>query len=247
MGGTLELNDYVVVDLEMTGLRMKEDKIIEIGAVKVRNHQVVDTYGTLVNSGRTISEKTTSITGISQEMVETGMQEDEAIEGLLDFIGELPIVGHNVIFDYSFLAQWAVNHKKEIPMCGVDTLKLARRLLPGPQSKKLEDLCTYFQIQRERGHRALDDAIETQKLYEIFLEMMKQQKLEPEPPKPLLVKVKKQTKATAHQLQRLEEFRKLYGITEPLELEALTRSQASRLMDQYRSRFGAIKKEDSTE
>ena len=79
MGGTLELNDYVVVDLEMTGLRMKEDKIIEIGAVKVRNHQVVDTYGTLVNSGRTISEKTTSITGISQEMVETGMQEDEAI------------------------------------------------------------------------------------------------------------------------------------------------------------------------
>ena len=132
-------------------------------------------------------------------------------------------------------------------MCGVDTLKLARRLLPGPQSKKLEDLCTYFQIQRERGHRALDDAIETQKLYEIFLEMMKQQKLEPEPPKPLLVKVKKQTKATAHQLQRLEEVRKLYGITEPLELEALTRSQASRLMDQYRSRFGAIKKEDSTE
>ena len=77
--------------------------------------------------------------------------------------------------------------------------------------------------------------------------MMKQQKLEPEPPKPLLVKVKKQTKATAHQLQRLEEVRKLYGITEPLELEALTRSQASRLMDQYRSRFGAIKKEDSTE
>ena len=76
------MNDYVVVDLEMTGLRMKEDKIIEIGAVKVRNHQVVDTYGTLVNSGRTISEKTTSITGISQEMVETGMQEDEAIEGL---------------------------------------------------------------------------------------------------------------------------------------------------------------------
>ena len=73
------MNDYVVVDLEMTGLRMKEDKIIEIGAVKVRNHQVVDTYGTLVNSGRTISEKTTSITGISQEMVETGMQEDEAI------------------------------------------------------------------------------------------------------------------------------------------------------------------------
>ena len=67
-------------------------------------------------------------------------------------------MGHNLGFDYSFLKQWAVNQKIPLELSACDTLRIARALLPGAQSKKLESLCEYFQIEREHFHRTLDDA-----------------------------------------------------------------------------------------
>ena len=110
------MRDYTVLDLEMTGLSAKTDKIIEIGAIKVRDGRVTDTYGTLVNSGQPVPERIRELTGITGEMAAAGEPEDEAVAFLLDFIGEDVIVGHNVRFDYSFLKQWAVNHKRPLQM-----------------------------------------------------------------------------------------------------------------------------------
>ncbi len=236
-------NDYTVVDLEMTGLAVKEDKIIEIGAVKVRDGQVTETYGMLVNPHKTIPARVQEITGITNEMVEHAMEPEEAIPGLLKFIGEDVIVGQNIIFDYSFLKQWAVNQKMQLELRAYDTLKFARKLLPPEQPKNLEALCTYYEISRENAHRALDDAIETQQIFakmvdeicalgvdESWGELLK--------PKLLQYKVKKQTPATKHQVERLKEFRELHHIEAPIEWETLTRSQASRIMDQYYVKFG---------
>ena len=123
--------DYTVVDLEMTGLTPKQDKIIEIGAVKVRGRKVIDTYGTLVKSARPIPDRVSKLTGITNEMMENGMGEDQAIQTLLSFIGDDVIVGHNISFDYSFLKQWAVNRKAPLQMSACDTLRIAGHCFRG--------------------------------------------------------------------------------------------------------------------
>ena len=155
--------DYTVLDLEMTGLAPKRDKVIEIGAVRVRNGEIADT---LVRPGMSIPETVVQLTGITDEMAALGKEENVAMQELLQFIGDDILVGHNLIFDYSFLKQWAVNQKIPLELSACDTLRIARALLPGAQSKKLESLCEYFQIEREHAHRALDDAVETYKVFE---------------------------------------------------------------------------------
>ena len=230
--------DYTVIDLEMTGLLAKTDKIIEIGAVRVRNGQVADTYGTLVNPQRAIPEKVQRLTGITDEMVKNGEKEDEAVEKLLEFIGEDILVGQNVIFDYSFVKQWAINHRRPLEMKAWDTLRLAQNLLPKEQPKKLEALCEYFHIERTRAHRALDDALETKLVFEKLVELAGEKEEELLKPKALQYKAKRQTPATAHQLERLKEFVEFHNIKEDIPYEKLTRSEASRLMDKYLAIYG---------
>jgi DNA polymerase-3 subunit alpha (Gram-positive type) len=232
--------DYVVIDMEMTGLSAKQNKVIEIGAVRVRDGKVTDTLELFVNPKCRIPEKITELTGITDEMVKTGLPEDEAMEQLLSFIGEDVIVGQNVNFDYSFLKQWEVNHKRKIERIGCDTLKIARHLLPPEQPKKSENLCEYFHIDRIRAHRALDDAMETG-LVSDFLKKLAEGKKELEKlfePKPLVYHAKKQTPATARQIQRLKEYCSMHQITDEIDYANLTRSEASRIMDKYLSRYG---------
>lgn len=233
-----QIEKYTVIDLEMTGLAVKEDKIIEIGAVKVREGNVVDTYTTLINPKQPILPHVQELTGITNEMVAEGMDMDEAVEGLLEFIGEDPIVGHNVSFDYSFLKQWATNKKRPLELLAYDTLKLARQILPGAQSKKLEALCEYYGIERKNAHRALDDAKETQIIFEKLITTLVESGKELPKPQQMLIKIKRQTPATKHQIERLKEYRLAHGLTEEINWETLTRSQASRIMDHYYATYG---------
>lgn len=232
--------DYVVIDMEMTGLSAKQNKVIEMGAVRVRDGKVTDTLELFVNPGCPIPEKITALTGITDEMVATGLPEDEAMEQLLSFIGEDVIVGQNVNFDYSFLKQWEVNHKRKAERIGCDTLKIARRLLPPEQPKKLENLCEYFHIERVRAHRALDDAIETGLVLEYLKELAEgNEELERLfEPKPLVYHAKRQTPATPRQIQRLKDYCCLHQITDEIDYANLTRSEASRIMDKYLARYG---------
>lgn len=238
-------NQYTVIDLEMTGLSVKEDKITEIGAVRVRDGSITETYGMLVNPHQPIPARVSEITGITDEMVKDAMEPDEALSGLLEFIGDDVIVGQNVKFDYSFLKQWAVNHKRPLALYAFDTLKLARKLLPSEQPKSLEALCSYYGIERVHGHRALDDAVQTQKLFAILVDAVQKDASLKErdkavylTPELIQYKVKKQTPATKHQIERLKEILTCFHIPDEPAWDTMTRSQASRLIDQYYASYG---------
>lgn len=229
------VTEYVVLDLEMTGLSAKTDQVIEIGALKIKENQIVATMECLVNPRCKIPTRVSELTGITDEMVSAGRDKEEAMAELLDFIEGSILVGQNILFDYSFLKQWAVNHKRPLEAKACDTLKLARVLLPVEQSKKLEDLCVYFGIERNREHRALDDAVET---WQVF-ERLKALALEREngdkylEPFELHYKAKKQSPATGKQIERLKSYRQQHQIEDEINWENLTKSEASRIMDRY--------------
>lgn len=229
------MNEYVVLDLEMTGLSAKTDQIIEIGAVKIKDNQIVDTFSCLVNPRGKIPTRVVELTGITDEMVSNGRDRDEAVSQLLSFIEGYILVGQNINFDYSFLKQWAVNHKQPLEAKACDTLKLARVLLPAEQPKKLESLCAYFDIERTRDHRALEDAIETWKIYEKLKELAAEKGLSEVylEPKTLEYHAKKQSPATARQIQKLKEYRESHKIYDEINWETLSKSEASRIMDKY--------------
>ena len=229
------INEYVVLDLEMTGLSAKTDQIIEIGAVKIKDHQVIDTMECLVNPRCKIPGRVSELTGITDEMVQQGKDRDEAVSELLDFLDGYVLVGQNINFDYSFLKQWAVNHKRPLEAKACDTLKLARVLLPAEQSKKLEDLCVYFGIERTREHRALDDAMETWQIFERLKVMAMERENGATYLQPITLnyKAKKQSPATPRQIQRLKDYRQTHQIVDEINWETLTKSEASRIMDRY--------------
>ena len=230
------IDNYVVIDLEMTGLNAKTDRIMEVGAARVREQKVTETFNVLVNPETNITERVTELTGISNEMAQNGEKAESVLPEFFTFLGEDILVGQNIIFDYSFLKQWAVNHKRTLSLNAYDTLKIARKCMPAEQSKKLEDLCEYFGVSRENAHRALDDAIETKQIFEKLLVLM-DERGELVESKPLVYKAKKQTPATAHQVRQLKELMAEYGIADVISWDNLTRSQASRLYDEYRSRY----------
>ena len=234
------LKDYVVIDLEMTGLNAKCDRILELGGVRVRDGKVVDTFSEIVNPGVKISEQITELTGITNEMAEQGKPQKETIASFLSFMGEDVLVGQNIMFDYSFLKQWAVNYKIPLECKAVDTLKLARIFLPEEQKKNLESLCAYFGVERKNAHRALDDALETAQIFEQLKANFGDGNEEAFEPKVLQYKAKRQTPATAQQLKYLQRFAQYHGIEIPELEEEMNRSEASRLTDRLIAQYGKM-------
>lgn len=232
----MKLKDYVAIDLEMTGVSPIEDRIIEIGAVRMRDGKPNETFQTFVNPKRPIPQRVIELTGISDEMVKDAPEEDVALEQFLDFLGEDTLVGHSIKFDYSFLKQWAVNKKRVLEKNACDTFKISRKLLPVEQPKSLEALCEYFQIERKKAHRALDDALETAELFEKLKELSEDESIFE--PKKLVYRAKRRTPATQKQLQALKEYRQKHNITDEINWEILTRNEVSRMMDKYYVIYG---------
>ena len=234
------IENYVVIDLEMTGLNAKTDAILEVGAVRVREGNVTDTYGTLLRTGRKLSEQVMELTGITEEMAQNGANPEDAMGEFFAFLGADILVGQNVIFDYSFLKQWAVNHNFAFERNAVDTLKLARRFLPAEQKKDLESLCTYFSIEREQAHRALDDALATKAVLECLKSAYGKTDEAAFAPYALCYKAKKQTPATKRQLEYLKKYTAYYGIVLEQSLDGMTKSEASRLTDRLILQYGKL-------
>ena len=103
------LEDYVVVDVEMTGLRIKADRILEIGAVKIESGIETAAFHCMVNPHMEIPPEITDLTGITNEMAAQGLEAAEAVREFAAFSRSLPLIGHNILFDYSFLKQAAVS------------------------------------------------------------------------------------------------------------------------------------------
>lgn len=227
----------VVLDLEMTGLNARTEKIIEIGAGKIRDGKVVETFGCFVNPGRTLNKKTVEITGITDEMIQGSEEFQQIMPGLLEFIGEDVLVGHNIIFDYSFLKKSVLNHMPKgakFERKGIDTLKIARRFLDGTQKKTLSALCEYYGITYV-PHRALNDALATWQLFEKLWMAYYETAPEAFEPKPLIYQVKKESPIMPKQIEQIQRLVSLYGVECPYDISGMTKNEASRYVDNLKS------------
>lgn len=233
------LTEYVAVDLEMTGLRLARDKILEIGAVHMRDHREEGRYHVMVNPQIDIPKKIQELTGITQEMAEQGKEPAQAVAEFLEFYQGCPLVGHNIAFDYGFLKQGAVNAGLDLETSVADTLKIARKLLPKEQKKTLEALCESYGIPLKEHHRALEDAVATARLFEILKEQYGERYPELFVPAPMQIKVKKQGPITPRQKKYLKELADYHKIELPL-VDGYTKSQASRLTDQLIAQYGRM-------
>ena len=236
------LEDYCVIDLEMTGLNPKHHKILEVAAVRVRKKEIVSESSMLIRQHQLLEEKITELTGIGQEMLAGAKEEDEVLDHFFGFLGEDILVGQNVIFDYSFLKQAAINRKMSFERKAADTLKIARRCLPALEKRTLDALCGYYGIEIGHHHRALDDAKATYLLYERLEKEFGAVQADVFEPKPLIYKAKRQTPATARQKKHLKELADYHKINLNLEWETLTRNEASRQVDRIISQYGRMLK-----
>lgn len=231
------LDTYVSIDLETTGLNPKRDKIIEIGAVKVVEGSITDTFETFVNPGRRLEERIVELTGIKDEDLEGAPYIEEVLPQLLEFLQDFPLLGHSILFDYSFLKKAAVDLKLSFEKQAVDTLKIARKYLADLEHRSLDFLCDYYQIPHH-AHRALADALATHILFGKLAEHYNKEEDELFVPMQLHFQVKRDTPATKAQKERLYRLLELHKIIPEADVEKLTRSEASRITDKLLARYG---------
>ena len=162
---------YVVFDIETTGFSAEKDKITEIGAAKIVNGKIVETFGELINPQINIPRHITEITGISNEMVKGKEPITGVLPKFLAFCKGSTLVAHNAKFDVSFVKQNAFNQGFEFNYEIVDTLSLARELLPQLENHKLQTVANELQVDLLNAHRATDDATATAKIFLKFVEM----------------------------------------------------------------------------
>lgn len=166
---------YVVFDLETTGFSPKNDSIIEIGAVKIKNGVIIDNFSEFVNPRRAIPYKITELTGITEDMVRDAKSIHDVLPRFLEFIGDAVVVAHNASFDCSFIAKNSNDLGLEFSPTVVDTVQVCRFLYPELKSVKLNLVAKYLGIKLESHHRAVDDAKATA---DILLECIKKIKEE---------------------------------------------------------------------
>lgn len=159
-------DDYVVIDLETTGFDPKWCDIIEIAALKVKNNIIVDTFSSLVNPLKKLSNFTKTLTGITDEMLKDAPEIKKILPEFLTFIDDSIVLGHNVNFDINFIYDNKIRIFNE-PFKNdyIDTLRISRKVLPNLHYHRLKDLAEYFSIDFEKQHRSLEDCIAAYKCY----------------------------------------------------------------------------------
>ncbi|KHS56631.1 MULTISPECIES: PolC-type DNA polymerase III [Terrisporobacter] len=164
---------FVIFDLETTGFSNKNDKITEIGAVKVENFKVVDRFSQLINPEKDISYKVQELTGITNDLIKDKPTIEEVLPKFVEFIGDSVLVAHNADFDMGFMQQKCREQNIEFKNTSVDTLTLARTLLPYMKRFRLNLIAKELGIPLLNHHRAVDDAEATAHIFIKFLEMIR--------------------------------------------------------------------------
>ena len=168
---------YVVFDIETTGFSAVTDRIIEIGAVKVEDGKITDKFSTFVNPKRPIPFRITELTSITDEMVIDSPDIETILPQFIEFIGDAVLVAHNASFDVGFIEQNCKRQKIEADFTYVDTVALARVLLPALNRFKLDTVAKALNISLENHHRAVDDAGCTAEIFVKFVQMLKERDL----------------------------------------------------------------------
>lgn len=230
-------DSYVSIDIETTGLNPKRDKIIEIGAVKVIDGVKTESFSTLVNPARRLEQTIIELTGINDDELAEAPYIENVLPELMDFLEELPLLGHSILFDYSFIRKAAVDNNLSFEKNGIDTLKLSRRFLADLEHRRLDYLCDYYGIPHN-AHRAFSDAEATVELYGRLVDNFFETDSSLFSLTPLVFKVKRDTPAAKQQKERLYKLLEKHKITLGADVERLTKSEASRFIDRIFAEYG---------
>ena len=241
------IDSFICLDLETTGLNPKTDKIIEIGAVRIENGVETGTFETFVNPGRLLEDRIVELTGITDDDLRGAPVISEVLPQFIEFTKGLPLLGHSVLFDFSFIKKAAVNQKLTFERDGVDTLKIARKYLPELPHRSLGYLCEHYGIEHH-AHRALQDVRATIKLHEILWEKFGPQEMLTDTsenkknslftPAKLIYQAKKDSPITKNQKERLYKLINQHKIKTDYDIDKLTKSEASRYTDRILAEYG---------
>ena len=167
-------DEIVCFDIETTGLKVTQEAITEIGAVRLRNGEIVETFQTFVDPERRLTPEIIGLTGITDEMLRGAPKLKDALTAFLAFAGNAPLAAHNAEFDISFIR--AGCRKCSIPFepTYIDTLILAQNLLPGLGKYKLDIVAEHLQLPQFNHHRASDDAVPVAQMLTKFFPMLEE-------------------------------------------------------------------------
>ncbi len=233
-------DSYIALDLETTGLNPKLDRIIEIGAIRVEHGQETGRFHTMLDPHRELEGRTVELTGITLDMLKGAPDIVDILDEFLNFCGELPLLGHHIIFDYSFVKRAAVNQGLKFEKNGIDTLTLCRRFMPEEESKCLGAACAFYGLTQESAHRALGDALDAHRLYQKLAERHAEKEPKAFAEKPLIYKVKREQPASKKQKEDLRYLLKYHKISLPVQIDYLSRNEISRITDKVISEYGRI-------
>ena len=167
--------EIVCFDIETTGLNKKQDVIIEIGAVVLRDGKVTETFNTFAAPGRILDLKIIQLTGITDEMLVGAPSQEEALRAFLAFVGERPLAAHNADFDMGFIAEGCRKYGIPFQKTSIDTLILAQNLLPELGKYNLDVVAEHLQLPAFNHHRASDDAATVAYMLPPLFKMLEEQ------------------------------------------------------------------------
>ena len=226
------ISDYIAIDLETTGIRLSKDKIIEVGLLKVKDSHIIDTFSCVINPDMQVDNKILELTKISENELENAKRIHEVINHIVDFCEEYVLLGHNTIFDYSFVKKEANRAGLEFEKRGIDTYKLCKKVLPENVRKNLTDACGYFGIERKNSHRAFSDAYYTHVLFQEIIKNFKTLEISSEAMK---VRIKKFVPIRKRTKEDLQKLLNCHRIGCKVNIDLLSESEAKRMMDKIKS------------
>ena len=231
--------ELIILDLETTGSQPVEDDIIEIGALKTIDGEIVSTFSELVKPRKEIPEYVEGLTGINKGMLVNAPYIEEVLPRFLKFCGDNVIVGHNItLFDYRMLKVKANEQGYNFEKHGIDTLILARKFLKDLPSRKLGDLCEYYNIGLTNAHRAFHDAKATQELLDYLIKDYYDKAPESFEPRKMTWKIPKNSPITLRQKGFLKYLLQANNLALKEDINTLSKSEASRKIDNLIREYG---------